>query len=127
MQKKDNNMAIWKKYLLCCLSLLIITISASARETTGIVSGKILSTDGEPIDYASVKLKGTSHSGMTDEKGLYHISAPAGTYTMEVSSVGYEKKEVKVSIKAGERTKMIVKLKSTTDLREVTVDRKSVV
>ncbi len=114
-------MAIWKKYLLCCLSLLIITISASARETTGIVSGKILSTDGEPIDYASVKLKGTSHSGMTDEKGLYHISAPAGTYTMEVSSVGYEKKEVKVSIKAGERTKMIVKLKSTTDLREVTV------
>jgi outer membrane cobalamin receptor len=121
LQKKDNNMAIWKKYLLCCLSLLIITISASARETTGIVSGKILSTDGEPIDYASVKLKGTSHSGMTDEKGLYHISAPAGTYTMEVSSVGYEKKEVKVSIKAGERTKMIVKLKSTTDLREVTV------
>ncbi len=85
------------------------------------ISGKVLSTDGEPIDFATVFLKGTSYTCSTDEKGLYHLSAPAGDYTIVYTSVGFDKKEFKVNLKAGERDKMVVKLKPSTNLGEVIV------
>ncbi|MBD5268964.1 MAG: TonB-dependent receptor [Bacteroides sp.] len=85
------------------------------------ISGKVLSSDGDPIDYATVYLKGTNYSSTTDEKGLYHISAPAGSYTVVFSSVGFEKLEVKASVTAKERTKLNVKLKSDNQLAEVIV------
>lgn len=47
-----------------------------AREESGMISGKVLSPDGEPVVYATVYLKGTSFSCSTNEKGLYHLRAP---------------------------------------------------
>ena len=60
------------------------------------ISGKVLSLDGEAVEYATVFLKGTSISCSTNEKGLYHITAPAGEYTLVFSSVGYERHEATV-------------------------------
>ncbi|MDE5651049.1 MAG: carboxypeptidase-like regulatory domain-containing protein, partial [Duncaniella sp.] len=85
------------------------------------ISGKVLSADGEPLDYATVSLKGTEYSSVSNEKGLYHISAPAGEYTVVFSSVGFEDLELKATIKADERVKLNVKLKSATQLGEVIV------
>ena len=89
-------MTIWKRYLLCSISLLIITATAFAREAQGMISGKVISVDGEPIDFATVFLKGTSYSCSTNEKGLYHLSAPAGDYTLVFTPVGYEQGEAKM-------------------------------
>ena len=85
------------------------------------ISGKVLSTDGQPIDYATVFLKGTPYLSSTNEKGLYHISAPAGTYTLVFSSVGFEQIELKISIESGRRLKQNVKMRPTTQLGEVIV------
>ncbi len=85
------------------------------------LSGKVLSADGDPIDYATVFLKGTTLSSTTNEKGLYHISAPAGEYTVVFSSVGFEKYEAHVVIAADGRRKLNVKLKPSTQLAEVIV------
>ncbi|MDE6587834.1 MAG: carboxypeptidase-like regulatory domain-containing protein [Paramuribaculum sp.] len=85
------------------------------------ISGKVLSSEGEPIDFANVYLKGTTYSGTTNDKGLYHINAPAGDYTIVFSSVGFEMLELKTTIKADERVKLNVKLKSATQLAEVIV------
>lgn len=94
---------------------------SAAQTMTGMVSGKVLSTDGTPVDYATVALKGTEYSGTTDEKGIYHINAPAGRYTIVFSSVGFEQKELPVEIKDYERVRLNVKLKSTAQLGEVIV------
>lgn len=94
---------------------------SAAQTMTGMVSGKVLSTDGTPVDYATVALKGTEYSGTTDEKGIYHINAPAGRYTIAFSSVGFEQKELPVEIKDDERVRLNVKLKSTAQLGEVIV------
>ncbi len=110
-----------KKYFFSIITLLTIAISTFAAGKPGMISGKVLSTDGEPIDFATVFLKGTSYTCSTDEKGLYHLSAPAGDYTIVYTSVGFDKKEFKVSLKAGERDKMVVKLKPSTNLGEVIV------
>lgn len=114
-------MVTWKRYLICVFSLLIVSAVSFAKGVEGMISGKVLSLDGEPIDYASVFLKGTSYTCSTNEKGLYHLSAPAGEYTIVFSSVGFEKQELKVSIEAKTRKKMNVKLKPVTSLAEVIV------
>jgi len=59
------------------LLLSLISISACvcgiAQNNPGVVSGKVMSFDGEAIDYAIVYLKGTEYSCVTDEHGLYHL------------------------------------------------------
>ena len=114
-------MTIWKRYLAYFISLLFICQAALADEAMGLVSGKVLSTDGDPIDYAMVFLKGTTYSSSTNEKGLYHLKAPAGDYVMVFSSVGYETKEVKVKLSLKERQKINVKLAPAAQLGEVIV------
>ena len=62
------------------------------------ISGRIISTEKETVDFATVYLKGTSYGGTTNQEGLYHIKAPAGDYTLVVSAVGYTKVEKKVKL-----------------------------
>lgn len=99
----------------------LLLFASSAREPMGMVSGKVLSADGNAVDYATVYLKDSRFSCITDERGLYHIKAPAGNYTIVFSSVGFEKMEHKVEIPAGGRIKLSVKLQSTTQLAEVVI------
>ncbi len=115
-----DKMTFAKREILLLITL-IISIGALAQGLSGMISGKILSSDGETIDYATVYLKGTSYSCSTNDKGLYHLNAPAGTYTLVVSAVGFEQVETKVNIKAKERTRLNIKLKSSTQLGEVIV------
>ena len=98
-----------------------LPILTSAMSPMGMISGKVLSAYGEAIDYATIFLKGTEYSCFTNERGLYHLKAPAGNYTMVFSSVGFEKSEHKVEIPADGRIKLNVKLKSSTQLAEVIV------
>ncbi len=99
----------------------VIFVSIAQGDTSGMISGKVLSADGDAVDYATVFLKGTSYSSSANEKGLYHIKAPAGRYTIVFSCVGYEKTEKSVEIKKGDRVKLNVKLKPSTQLGEVIV------
>lgn len=99
----------------------VIFVSIAQGDTSGMISGKVLSADGDAVDYATVYLKGTSYSSSANEKGLYHIKAPAGRYTIVFSCVGYEKTEKSVEIKKGDRVKLNVKLKPSTQLGEVIV------
>ena len=114
-------MASLNKYILAILTICLLSLNLSAKDVTGMISGKVLSSDGEPVDYATVYLKGTTFSGTTNDKGIYHITAPAGNYTIVFSSVGFEKLEIRTSIKTEDRTKLNVKLKPATQLAEVIV------
>ena len=114
-------MAWSNKYVLAFLAICLLSLNLSAQAPTGMISGKVLSSDGEPIDYANVYLKGTTFSATTNDKGIYHITAPVGNYTIIFSSVGFEKLELKTTITANDRTKLNVKLKSAGQLGEVVV------
>ena len=114
-------MASPKKYIMTILLMCLLSLNLSANDVMGMISGKVLSTDGEPIDYANVYLKGTAFTGTTDEKGIYHIKAPAGDYTIVFSYVGFEQLEMKVEIREKDRTKLNVKLKPSNQLAEVIV------
>lgn len=113
--------SVGKRYICLLVAVLTMSVLAYARDTTGMISGKVLSLDGDPIDYATVFLKGTQYSSATNEKGLYHITAPEGKYTIVFASVGFEKMEKQVEITAGNRARLNVRLKNSTQLGEVIV------
>ena len=86
------------------------------------VSGKVLSTEKEIVDFATVYLKGTTYGVTTNEQGIYHLKAPAGSYTLIISAIGYETVEKKVTLFEGERVKQNITIApKTEELEEVVV------
>ena len=114
-------MSTLRNIFLLIITLLLFPIHVRGEDHSGMISGKVLSVDGDIVDYATVYLKGTKYSSTTNDKGMYHINAPAGEYTLVISSVGFEKAETKVKIKSKERVRLNVKLKPAAQLAEVIV------
>ncbi|MDR2917568.1 MAG: carboxypeptidase-like regulatory domain-containing protein [Tannerella sp.] len=80
--------------------LLVCALSAYSQER-GSISGKITSTEDEIIDFASVYFKRTTYGTSTDANGQYTLEAPAGEYTLVVSTIGYETFEKKIKLITG--------------------------
>lgn len=100
---------------------LLAVISASAQDRA-MISGKIISTEKETVDFATVYLKGTTYGGTTNEQGIYHLKAPAGDYTLVVSAIGYKTVEKPVKLTGGERTRQNITITpQSTELDEVVV------
>lgn len=104
------------------LILLSAALSASSQEDGGMVSGRIVSTEKEIVDFATVYLEGTGYGGITNHEGLYHIQAPAGDYKLVVSAVGYAKVEKHVRLTRRGRTRQNITITpETQQLDEVTI------
>ena len=74
-----------------------------------LVSGVVLNEDdNDPLIGASVRIKDTDIGVATDAKGEFEIAVQKGT-VLEISSIGYYDKKIKVSNKEP----MIIKLKDT--------------
>ena len=100
---------------------LLAVISASAQDRA-MISGKIISTEKETVDFATVYLKGTTYGGTTNEQGIYHLKAPAGDYTLVVSAIGYKTVEKPVKLTGGERARQNITITpQSTELDEVVV------
>ncbi|MEN6619921.1 MAG: TonB-dependent receptor [Rikenellaceae bacterium] len=79
--------------------LLVMTAGlsfAQNRQVTGTVTD---ASNGEPIAYASIQLKGTMVGTSTDELGKYSINAPANG-TLIISFIGYTKVEIPINNRA---------------------------
>lgn len=50
-------MASSPKYIFSVIIICLLSLNVSAKDLTGMISGKVLSSDGETIDYANVYLK----------------------------------------------------------------------
>ena len=107
----------------CVFTLLYIMCSLSvSAQSQGLASGKVLSADKNIIDFATVYLKGTRYGCTTNEEGLYHLKAPAGTYTLAISAIGYSTHEEQITIPEEGRVRRNIVLKpETQELDEVVV------
>ena len=110
------------------LNLSLFFLSACAFSTYAqkpgktMISGKVISTEKEVVDFATVYLKGTGHGGITNQEGIYHVSARAGNYTLVVSAVGYKTVEKPVTLLRGQRVRQNITISpETQQLDEVTV------
>jgi len=84
-------------YILKCFFLLFLLsffsqLFANANEEgSGIIKGKITTTDKKPAVLVNVVLKGTKRNALTDDNGnfIFRNIVP-GNYELEISLLGYE-------------------------------------
>lgn len=84
------------------------TATTSAAKTVDpIITGKVTSESGLPLEYVSVTVKGTNTGMVTDAKGVYNIPAPKSDAVLVFNLIGYipveqavaGRKEVNVTLK----------------------------
>lgn len=62
---------------------------------TNSITGRVVSTDGQPVAGASVRLKGTSMGTVTNANGNFELSSiPGSAKTLEITMVGMDKLEL---------------------------------
>ena len=70
-------------------------------QQSGTVSGVLKDGLGNILPYASVLVKGTSKGATSDLDGRFSIELLPGSYTLMVQYMGYDNKEVEVTVEAG--------------------------
>lgn len=105
-----------KKCFFLYLWILISPLSFSQ-----IFKGIVSNENGETIPYASLYIKEISYGFITDDSGNFHTSIKQGTYTCEISSLGYSREVITIHIPAGGLTKNIVLKERVYELREVSI------
>jgi iron complex outermembrane receptor protein len=103
--------------------LLVVPVVPLLAQQTGTVSGTVVTTEsGVPLAGASVVIVGTARSVLTNEKGLYHLSVPAGAHSVRARLIGYEAAEQRVVVPAGQTVTVDFKLTATPlSLNEIVV------
>lgn len=67
----------------------------------GSISGNV-SSGANPIEFAHVGLLGTTLGNATDVRGDFRIdNIPEGTYTLVVSSIGFETQKKTITLQSG--------------------------
>ncbi|MDR0714760.1 MAG: carboxypeptidase-like regulatory domain-containing protein [Bacteroidales bacterium] len=95
-----------------------------AQKSGARLSGRIVSSEGEPVEYASVFFKDTRYGVLTDANGKFRLAAPAGEYVLTVRAMGYATVEQPLSLR-GEQTLDLVMKTDAMELDEVMVVGKS--
>jgi hypothetical protein len=90
------------KLKLFILTLFISTLSFA--QSKGTITGTLTDKDSnnETLPFANVILKGTPINATTDIDGKYTLTAPAGSYVIQFSFIGYESFEAPVTVVNGQ-------------------------
>ena len=105
------------KFSLLISAILIFTTSLSAQTLTG----RVTNTKGQYIPNATFYIRETTHGIMANENGEFRIQLNKGDYTCEISSLGYEKKVMTITIPEEGLDITIALIEKVYSLREVTV------
>jgi TonB-linked SusC/RagA family outer membrane protein len=85
--------------LLGIFFLLTTGIQAQEKGVKQIITGKVVGEKGEPLEGATVQVKGERISRMTDKDGRFGIPVVPGMDSLIVSFVGYNVKHVLADLK----------------------------
>ena len=107
------------KFLLLTVCLTVSSFSIFAQGVKGIVKDAVTNRG---IPGTSVIVEGRSAGTASDNNGNYTLRLPSGTYSIKISSVGYETSIISVSVSGTEFTSQDVSLKeSSSTLQEIAV------
>ncbi|QLE00953.1 TonB-dependent receptor [Galbibacter sp. BG1] len=85
---------------LSVVCFLIFSFIASAQNNTAVISGTITS-EGNPVPFASVYLKNGSQGTDANEYGIYRLEVPPGSHTLAVQFQGYRPQTKAITVVAG--------------------------
>ena len=81
------------QFAMTTFAIMVMSISVFAQQN---LRGTLRSSTGEALSGATVTVKGTDRSTVSNQNGEFNINAPTGS-TLVVSYVGYESREIAVS------------------------------
>ena len=92
-----------KRVFSALVAALCVVLSAGAQHTDAHIHGHVIdSNTGEHLPYMVVVIKGTTIGVTTESTGHYMIrNVPEGTFTIEVSAVGYKTRSHEITIRRG--------------------------
>ena len=108
--------------------IFFLHISCQVLGQTGaVVTGIVQSEEGNLLAGVSILIKNTSLGTVTDTDGSFKLNLPkAGTYTLNISSVGYFSQSRDITVKADKELKTKFSLKpDAKNMAEVTVHGKT--
>ncbi len=82
------------KTLITLLFLTVITFNLSAQQ----LKVRIVDTNNQPIPNATIYIRETAQGMIADTQGEIQLVLNAGNYTFDISSLGYERKTMQVTI-----------------------------
>jgi len=118
-----------KKLLFLTLALCSILSTLSAQfQDLGVIAGKVIEADsGFEVIGGNIMIVGSDKGTVTDLDGTYQLDVAPGTYTVEISYIGFATQEITdVVVTAGGMTTLDVQLgESAVELEGVTVVAKA--
>ena len=102
-------------FIFCSAMCMFSATFAQTRQVTGKVTG----VNNQVVASASIKVKASNLATITNADGTFSLKAPNGGFVLQVSSIGYESKEVAVS--ASQSIVNVSLAEQSTDLNEVVV------
>jgi hypothetical protein len=119
---------VCRKFILLILLIFLVEV-ATAQVTTGGLTGKLISNEGNPVEGANLVLTGSSMQGTmgttTDENGVFFFKTlPIGTYKLSITHVSFSAHEMNdVSVRLGQVTNLglIILATGLTQLEEVVI------
>ncbi len=107
------------------LFLLLFSTQLALAHNTGSIRGSIhASGTGKPVEGLTIFLKEANASALTDAFGAFLLrDIPVGTFTLQVSGVGYEAYEQPVTVEASVTAEVNILLnKGAVELQNVTIN-----
>lgn len=105
------------KHALLCISWLLMFFSAATAQQRAI-SGKVTGSDGTPIPFATVQVKGTSQGTAADQSGNFKVNIDGNNTVLVVRSVGF----LNADFQVGSQSQVTIVLQQDkTNLQEVVV------
>ena len=121
MQKNVNKSLL---YLTRCLLALFCTMGVQALFAQNTIVGTVTDqTTGQPVAGATILVSGTQRGAASDAAGAYEIRGLAdGTYTLDVSMIAYEPKQIpSVEVRGGTVRVDIVLAEQSEQISDVVV------
>jgi TonB-linked SusC/RagA family outer membrane protein len=98
----------------------LLPVAAAGQQ--GTLTGTVRSEVGQPLADVVVTLVGANIGVLTNARGAFQLTAPAGTYSLLATSIGYASTETTIDVLAGEaRTVELVLAERAIDLEELVV------
>ncbi|MDR1918595.1 MAG: DUF5686 and carboxypeptidase regulatory-like domain-containing protein [Tannerellaceae bacterium] len=101
--------------------IILLSFVWAAGLSAQTLEGVITDREGIPVSNASVYIREAAQGIMADDKGEFQARLANGGYTLDISSLGYEKKTVAVAIDKPSVSLSVVMEKKTYALKEVIV------
>ena len=111
-----------KRILSAAVLLSFVSFSLSGEDGTFSISGKVTDDAGEGIPWAGLVLKETGIWTVSDDEGCFVFgNVLPGTYTFEVSCLGYVTERMSLDVRGDMEYLRIILEENTLALEEVTV------